>query len=116
MSTIDYVKVDTAPLYSEATNGSPVLHLLWGDQVDAFEEVGSRVKVRARDRCEFSMGHAVASRAKVDALLAQAEAGATLTARPTSARGASTPATSATSMATSGRSCGTQGWNARTGE
>jgi uncharacterized protein len=56
---------------------------------------------------EFSIGHAVAEKAAVDALLAQAEAaGASLTAPPHDRR-ASTRAISATPTATCGRSCGT---------
>jgi catechol 2,3-dioxygenase-like lactoylglutathione lyase family enzyme len=59
---------------------------------------------------EFSIGHAVASKAEVDALLARAnEAGATVTALGRDRPWGSTQATSAISTGICGRSCGTLG-------
>jgi catechol 2,3-dioxygenase-like lactoylglutathione lyase family enzyme len=56
---------------------------------------------------EFSIGHAVATKEEVDALLKQAEvAGATLTEDPHNRPGVSTQATSVTPTGTCGRSCG----------
>jgi catechol 2,3-dioxygenase-like lactoylglutathione lyase family enzyme len=57
---------------------------------------------------EFSIGHAVADKAAVDALLARPKRPAPRrSASPMSVPGASTPATSATPTATCGRSSGT---------
>ncbi len=59
---------------------------------------------------EFSIGHAVASKVEVDALLARAnEAGATLTVLGHDRPWGSTRATSVISTNTCGRSCGTLG-------
>jgi hypothetical protein len=49
-AAIDYVKADKAPLYLEATGSKRSMHLLWGDRVEIHDEVGGRVKVRARGR------------------------------------------------------------------
>jgi uncharacterized protein len=66
---------------------------------------------------EFSIGHAVADKAEVDAVLAAPSRPARRSQTgPTIARGASTPATSATSTVTFGRSCGTRGWSVWTRE
>ncbi|HEX8752729.1 MAG TPA: MBL fold metallo-hydrolase [Solirubrobacterales bacterium] len=46
---VDYVKVDTTPLYTEPTGSKAELHLLWGDRLTVGgEEAGDRVKARAR--------------------------------------------------------------------
>lgn len=46
----DFVKSDTAPVYSAKTGGSTLLHLMWGDRVRVLESGSGRTKVKARGR------------------------------------------------------------------
>jgi beta-lactamase superfamily II metal-dependent hydrolase len=52
-AAIDYVSLDTAPLYGESTDSKPRMHLLWGDRVEVVGKSGGRVKVRTRGRKNF---------------------------------------------------------------
>jgi len=47
---VDYISVERAPLFREAGDSKPKMHLLWGDRVEIAGKSGSQVKVRARGR------------------------------------------------------------------
>jgi uncharacterized protein len=94
-------------------NGAVAMFKLGGGVILALwprTELAKDAKIRlgAAKSGEFSIGHAVASRAEVDRLMSQAQAaGATLTDDAHDRSWVSTRAISATSMVTCGKSCGT---------
>jgi len=47
---VDFVKTDTATVFTEPSGGEERIELLWGDRVEVLEEGGERKKVRARGR------------------------------------------------------------------
>jgi beta-lactamase superfamily II metal-dependent hydrolase len=50
---VDYVSVDSAPMFDSADSSKPRMHLLWGDRVEIVEQATTRARVRSRGRRNF---------------------------------------------------------------
>jgi len=50
---IDYIRLDTAPLYQQDAGSEKILNLLWGDRVETLPGGAARTKVKARGKTGF---------------------------------------------------------------